>query len=82
MLTPYRVVFHEPLGNRVTSYLLRINKFIEVIAISTWAEYRLSGLSISFGSCDEGADARQVSQVRRCPTVHPPPIHLCTEKFF
>jgi hypothetical protein len=80
MLTPYRVIFHGPPGNQVQSYLLQVNKFSEIFAISTWVEYRLPIPSISFGSRDEGADAHQVLQVRKWQTVHPPSMDLCTEK--
>ena len=60
MLTPYCVVFHEPPSNQVQSYLLHVNKFPKIFAISAWVEYKLSISSISFGSYDEGVDACQV----------------------
>jgi sterol desaturase/sphingolipid hydroxylase (fatty acid hydroxylase superfamily) len=37
MLTTYHVVFHEPPGNQVTSYLLHVTKLPKIFAISTWA---------------------------------------------
>ena len=80
MHSPYRIVWHEPLGNQVRSYRLNLTKVPMIFAIFTWAEDRVSIPSMGFGIGDQLADTMHVPLVHS-GQMHPLSIHLCTKKY-